>query len=217
MPTIAHARPPYHDEDDDDRDVMIQFEDNVLEPLSVVPENFDAQVREAQEQLAILRQREEELERQQRELEELRQRKEAFINGRDQLKDELRRALTALEREADESQRRADDCINTRQTLEHALRSIESLRPDTWNKAQVRHELIHAQTQLGEAEEELSNATPLLQSIRGGRKAVKAASPKMDGDQQGFLYWFRSGLAFTLPIMIFAAIFGLFFLIFGGA
>lgn len=216
MPTTAHARRPFYD-DDEDRDVLIQFEDNALEPLSVVPENFDAQVREAQEQLAILRQREEELERQQRELEELKQRKEAFINGRDQLKDELKRALAALDREADESQRRADDCVNTRQTLEHALRSIESLRPDTWNKAQVRHEMIHAQTQLGEAEEELSNATPLLQSIRGGRKVQKAASPKAESDQQGFLYWFRSGLAFTLPIMIFAAIFGLFFLIFGGA
>jgi len=216
MASIAHAQPPHPYADDDDQDILIQFEDSDFGPIASVPENFEDQVREAQEQLAMLRQREEQLERQKRELEELHQRKEAFTQGRAQLRDEMARAITVLERESEEAQRRADQCLNARQSLEHYLRTVDSLRPDLWSRTQLRQELIRGQTQLGEAEEELNGVTPLLNSIRGGKKTTKATSVT-ESDSQGFFYWFRSGLAFTLPVMIFGAVFGLIFLIFGGS
>ena len=214
MASIAHAQPPLHLDDDDDQDILIQFEDSAFDTINAAPENFEDQVREAQEQLALLRQREEQLERQKRELEELHQRKESFIQGRAQLSDELSRAIMVLEREAEDSQRRADQCLNARQSLEHYHRTIDSLRPDQWSRNQLRQELIRGQTHLGEAEEELNSATPLLNSIRGGKKATKTTTTS-GTDTQGFVYWFRSGLAFTLPVMIFGAVFGLIFLIFG--
>lgn len=220
MATLAHAHPPHHlspHDDDDDQDVLIQFGDNAFEGITPIPENFEQQVREAQEQLALLRQREEQLERQKRELEELHQKKEAFTQNRATLTEELSRAIAAFDREADESQRRADQCANARQSLEHYLRTVESLRPDQWGRHQLKQELTRAQSQLAEAEDELNGVSPLLGNLKTTRKSTKASSGATSSDvadNHGFLYWFRSGLAFTLPVMIFAAVFGLLFLIF---
>ena len=151
-----------------------------------------------------------------RELEDLQQRREAFTQGSAQVVEELSRSIAALDREAEEAQRRADDCANARQSLEHYHRTLGSIRPQMWSRDQLRQELIRAQSQLGEAEEELNGISPLLTSIRGGKKVAKSAS-KNEPETQGFLYWFRAGLAFTLPVMIFAAVLGLFFLIFSGS
>ncbi len=217
MSNLAYAQPNL--DDSDDQDILIQFDDHAFEAAIPSEENFEDQVREAQEQLAQLRQREEQLERQKRELEELHQRKAVFSESRGVLHDELTRAITALDRESDECQRRADQCLNTRETLEHYLRTIDSLRPDNWSRGSLKEELGRAQLKIEEAEEELRGATPLLASIRGAkpRKGVKASAGSGAEVGQGFLYWFKSGLAFTLPVMIFLAVFGLIFLIFGGA
>lgn len=218
MSSLAFA-PPHLDDDSDDQEVLIQFDENSFEPAIPSEEDFENQVREAQEQLAQLRQREEQLEKQKRELEELHERKAAFAESRGQLHEELSRAISCLDRESDECQRRADQCQNTRDALGHYLRTIDSLRPDTWSKTQLKEELSRAQGQIDEAEEELQSASSLLTSIRGGktRKLVKPTSSSSSDSGQGFLYWFKSGLAFTLPVMIFLAVFGMFFLIFGGS
>ncbi len=217
MSSLAYAPPSLHD--DDDHEVLIQFDDNTFEPAIPNDENFEDQVREAQEQLAQLRHREEQLERQKRELEELHRRKAAFNEGRAQLNEELIRAVSLLEREAEECQRRADQCHASKEALEHYHRVVESLRPDTWSRGQLKEELVRAQSQLNEADEELSSAAPLLASIRGGKgkKIIKRGIDDSSDSGQGFLYWFKSGLAFTLPIMIFVAVFGMIFLIFGGS
>lgn len=206
---------------DEDQDVLIQFEDTAFEPTIPSEENFEDQVREAQEQLEQLRHREEQLERQKQELEELHERKASFAEGRIQLTEDLKRAITSLEREADESQRRSDQCQNAQETLSHYLRSIESIRPENWSRSQLKEELSRAQVQLNEAEEELGSQSSLLASILGtkGKSLIKrvAGNSRPNATGQGFLYWFQSGLAFTLPIMIFVAIFGMFFLMLGGS
>ncbi|MCB1232038.1 MAG: hypothetical protein KDN19_17345 [Verrucomicrobiae bacterium] len=219
MSSLAFAPP--HLDDSDDEEVLIQFDDTAFEPSIPSEEDFEDQVREAQEQLAQLRQREEQLERQKRELEELHQRKAVFTENRDVLHEELTRAIAALNRESEECQRRADDCLNTREALDHYLRTVDSLRPDMWSRNQLKEELGKAQGRIDEAEEELRSASPLLASIRGGKSKIASAkrnaSASNDETGQGFLYWFKSGLAFTLPVMIFLAVFGLIFLVFGGS
>lgn len=214
MASLAHARPPLSLDDDDDQEVLIQFDDSALETLTSVPENFEEQVREAQQQLALLRQREEQLERQKRELEDLHQRKEAFTQGRAQVCEELSRAIAAFDREAEEAQRRADQCVNARQSLEHSVRAMDSLRPETWSRSQLRQELVRAQSRLAEAEEELNAVLPLLGTIRGQQKGAGKPARSADAEGAGFLHWFRTGLAFTLPAMIFLAVFGLIYLAF---
>lgn len=217
MSSLVHAQPNLADPDNEE--ILIQFDDHAFEAAIPSEENFEDQVREAQEQLAQLRQREEQLERQKLELEELHQSKARFSESRGLLHEELSRAITALDRESDECQRRADQCLNTREALEHYLRTVDSLRPESWSRAMLKEELGKAQLKIEEAEEELRGATPLLTSIRGGkpRKGLKTSVGSQNENGHGFLYWFRSGLAFTLPAMIFLAVFGLIFLVFGGA
>lgn len=217
MSSLAYPTPGTQD---NDNEVLIQFEDSAFEPTIPSEENFEDQVREAQEQLEQLRQREEQLERQKRELEELHERKATFAESRVHLSEELKRAVSSLEREAEDCQRRADQCQNSRETLDHYLRTVDSIRPEMWSRSQLKEELSRAQIQLNEAEEELSSQSGLIASILGtkGKGIMKRTAPAgRAGSGQGFLYWFQSGLAFTLPIMIFAAIFGLFFLVLGGS
>jgi len=220
MSSLTNLQPQF--EEDTSEEVLIQFDDNTFDPVTPYQEDFTDQVREAQEQLLQLRQQEEQLERQAKELEELQQRKEDFTKGRAQLSEQLSRAVSLLEREAADTQKRADQCVDFREQLEHQLRTIESLRPEMWSRPDLRDELNRAFVYIEDAEDELSKAAPLLDSMKGGKKrSSRSTMPSSGGGagfgSQGFLYWFKSGLAFTLPIMIFLAVFGMFFLIFGGS
>lgn len=197
---------------------MIQFDDEDFAPTIPLEEDFEDQVRVAQEQLAQLREREEKLERQKRELEELLQRKDVFIRNRSRLCAELTRSVACLSREAEESQRRADQCLNARGSLDHARRTLESLRPEHWTRNQLKHELAQGLSILEEAEEELQGMAGLLASVRGG--GAKLARPKLAQAfqaGQGFVDSFFHGLAFSLPAMIFLTVCGFLFLIFGGS
>lgn len=219
MSSLAHVQPQF--EENDQQDVLIQFDDNTFDPVTPYQEDFTDQVREAQEQLLQLRQKEEQLERQTKELEDLQQRKEEFTVGRSQLSDQLARSVSLLEREAADAQKRADQCVDTRELLEHHHRSIQSLRPETWSRTELREELNRSIVYMEDAEAELAKSAPLLDSMKGGRKlAVKATSNSSSGISLGsesFLYWFKNGLAFTLPVMIFGVIATLLLILFGGS
>lgn len=222
MSSTAPLQPQF--DDNDQQDVLIQFDDNTFEPVTPYQEDFTDQVREATVQLEQLRQQEEQLEKQKRELEDLQQRKEEFTENRARLSEQLSRSVSVLEREAADSQRRADQCADTRELFEHHFRTIESLRPETWSRPELRDQLTRSLSYLEDAENELLKATPLLDSIKGGKKIASKVNASSGGAAQdspfgarGFLYWFKSGLAFTLPLMIFAAIGGLLIALFSGS
>ena len=219
MSSLTHVQPQF--EEDSSEDVLIQFDDNTFDPVTPYQEDFTDQVREAQEQLLQLRQKEEQLERQTRELEELQQRREECTKGRAALSDQLARSVALLEREAADTQNRADQCVDTRELLEHHYRSIESLRPETWSRAELREELNRSIVYMEEAEAEMAKAAPLLESMKGGKKLAARALSDSGGSvsfgAQGFLYWFKSGLAFTLPIMIFGLVATLLLILFSGS
>ena len=220
MSSLAPLQPQFDDQDQ--QDVLIQFDDNTFEPVTPYQEDFTDQVREATVQLQQLRQQEEQLERQKQELEELQHRKEEFTENRVRLSEQLSRSVYLLEREAADSQRRADQCADTRELFEHHLRTIESLRPEMWSRPELREELTRSLTYMEDAENELLKASSLLDSIKGGKKiaakvAATAGETPAPFGARGFLYWFKSGLAFTLPLMIFAAVGGLLIALFSGS
>lgn len=220
MSNLAHVHPQF--EEDPNQDVLIQFDDNTFDPVTPYQEDFTDQVREAQEQLLQLRQQEEQLERQTQELEELQQRKDEFTKGRARLSEQLARSVSLLEREAADAQKRADQCADTRELLEHHHRTVESLRPEMWSRPELREELNRSVAFIEDAEAEIAKAAPLLESMKGGRKLALRSPQQTAGGApvsgaQGFLYWFKSGLAFTLPVMIFAAIATLLLIAFSGS
>lgn len=216
MSSTAAAK-TFHPEND--QEVLIQFDDGAFDPITPYHEDFEDQVRVAQEQLQQLRHREEQLERQKRELEELQLRKEEFTKGRARLAERLARAVSVLEREAEETQRRADHCLDTRGVLEHHMLTLQSLRPENWSRNQLQEELTDALAHIEEAESEMESAQPLLESFRSGKKQYRSLSSGLRAGEaipQDFVYWFKCGLAFTLPVMIFGAITALMMMVFGG-
>ena len=215
----------------DSSDVLIQFDENVFEPLNAYQEDFEDQVNVAQVQLAELREKQAQLEQQKKDLEELQERKREFTEGRSRLVDDLTHYLAILEREASDAQKRAEQCLDTKDLFEHHLRVLKSLRPEQWSRVDLATELSRAIDNIEEAEDELDNAQPFINSIKVGNQPAKGGGVfgrvKSAGSGSGmvpsaavpqdFRYWLKSGLAFTLPVMIFGGIAGLLMLLFGAS
>ena len=220
MSTIAEFQPQFIDEEEDEQELMIQFEDNAFEPASpVYQEDFEDQVHVAQEQLAELREKQELLERQKTELEELSQQKEEFTEGRARIIEDLKSYVSGLESEAGEAQRLADECLDNKEIFEHHMRTVQCLRPESWARADLKGELSRAISYIDLAEEDIAKVSPLLNSLGGKKKIFKtaaAAATTSTSSSQPFSYWLKAGLAFTIPIMIFAVIMSVMMALFGG-
>ncbi len=218
MSAIAEFQPQFIDEEEDEQDLMIQFEDNAFEPATPYQEDFEDQVHVAQEQLAQLREKQELLERQKTELEELSQKKEEFTHGRARIIDTLNGYINGLEQEATQAQRLADECLDTKEIFEHHIRTVQCLRPESWSRTDLRGELARALSYISAAEQDITKARPVLQSLGGKKKAFKttaSASTESTAGAQPFSYWMKAGLAFTIPVMVFAIIMSIFMAIFG--
>ncbi|NNE90187.1 MAG: hypothetical protein HKN23_00925 [Verrucomicrobiales bacterium] len=219
MSAVTEFQPQFLDEDEEEPDVMIQFDADAFDPVTPYQEDFDDQVHVAQEQLMHLRQKQEALERQKTELEELSQRKEEFTAGRTRIVEELTRYIHGLEGESADAQRLADECLDTKEIFEHHMRTVECLRPESWSRTDLRGELARALGYIESAEDDISKAKPLLDSLGSKKKIFKSAAAAVSNatsvSGQPFSYWLKAGIAFTLPIMVFAIVFGTMMVIFG--
>lgn len=190
----------------DNQEVLIQFDDNIFDEESAgmgtpYQENFGDRVNEAQEKLTQLRQEQERLEREKSELEDLHGRKEDFLRGRTELVDKFTRYASALEREACEAQKRSEQYLDTKDLFEHHLRSIQSLRPENWSRAQLRAELNRAANTIDDAEDDLLKSAHIIESLKSAPR-IKGGGGSPFSGQANFAYWLKSGLAFTLPLVI---------------
>lgn len=205
-------------DDEDDNDLEIQFDPQQFEAVTPYTEDLNDEYQQAQDQLRQLRQQEEQIKRQAAELEELTRQEEEFKEGRTDVCEALHRHLATLDREATEAQRIAEDCGAAHERLESHLASIEALRPESWSRADRKAELARAIGYIEAAEDEIDNLSPLLGSF-GKKKIFKGnSSPSRSlpaGLTQGdFIYWLKSGFAFSLPLVGFALIGALIILFF---
>lgn len=215
----------------DDQEVLIQFDDNTfdeaaagngssrgedLSGLNPYQEDFGDKVNEAQEKLSQLRSEQERLEKEKQELEELHTRKEEFLRGRTDLADKFNRYITSLSREAVEAQKRSEQYLDTKDLFEHHLRSIQSLRPEQWSRTELRSELSRALNTIDDAEDDMLKSAHILETLKSAPRIKGGAASPFSG-QAGFLYWLKSGLAFTLPLLILGIIATILFLITSGS
>ncbi|MCB1236491.1 MAG: hypothetical protein KDM91_15595 [Verrucomicrobiae bacterium] len=219
MSALAKSK-SHHFYDEDDQDVLIQFDENSFVPVTPYQEDFEDQVNEAQEQLLQLRQKQEMLERQKLELEELQRRKEEFTHGRAEVTEQLSQSIAHLEREAARAQQLAEECLDSKESFEQHLRIVEMLRPEHWSRADLRDELTRALACIEDAEQDIAQAGHLLEVRKAAPKGVRVTEKKSTASaaasrEQGFLHWFKCGLAFTLPLMIFVGVALLLLSIFG--
>ena len=175
--------------------------------------DYEERLQVAQEQLQALRQQQEAIEQQKRELEDLNEKQRNFVSGRSELSNKLSRSIAMLERESKEAIRRAELFDASREAFEQHFETINSLKPETWDRTELRQELAKALTLIEDAADEFEKQTSKINTLRHSTTPVEvsraaAASSQASSVQPNptafptsFKQWFMMGLAFTLPIL----------------
>ncbi|MEO8440203.1 MAG: hypothetical protein ABI540_08280 [Spartobacteria bacterium] len=189
---------------------------------SVSTEHLDSQVQKAQEQLIQLKRQQEQIEKQKRELEELSRRQEELERGRAEMADKLTRSLVVLEREAYDAQKKMEQLRATRESFGQHLELLESIDPRTWNPTDLNKELSRALSTVDDARTEYSQQRSRLQATADEHESgplpdTNSGFENNGGMAHSFGQWLQIGLAFTLPLIIFAAIALLIFFYMNGA
>lgn len=222
MSAAAEIKPFIFDEDDD-REIELQFDPQQFRAVTPYTEDLDDEYQAAQDKLRELRQQEEQIKRQAAELEELTKKEQLFKSGRTEVCEELHRYLGILDRESAEAQRVLEDCAAAHERLESHLASINSLRPEMWSRADRKSELNRALGCIEAAEDEIDNVLPMINAfgkkpgLFGGKTASSLPRPAFPGfstEKGEFLYWLKSGFAFSLPFVGFGVVAFICFLFF---
>ena len=190
-------------------DLNIQFDPQQFEAVTPYTEDLNDEYQQAQDQLRQLRQQEEQIKRQAAELEELTLKEGEFKEGRSDVTEQLNKYLSILDREATEAQRVAEDCGSSHERLESHLSNMNALRPETWSRADRKVEIARALSYIESAEDEIENVLPLINSFgKSGSGIGKTSTSRSFASipQGDFMYWLRSGFAFSLPLVGFAVI-----------
>src|SRR5215510_1377668 len=109
-------------------------------------EEVDSKVAEAQQKLAELKRAQEELERQRAALEETRRRQREFETGRQEMVQNLTRALGLLEEGELTARQEAEQMAKSLADLREALAKVSAIHEESWTKDNFAVELTRALT-----------------------------------------------------------------------
>jgi chromosome segregation ATPase len=168
-------------------------------------EHLDDQVQKAQEQLMQLKRQQEHIEKQKRELEELSRRQEQFQKGKVEMVEQFTRALVILERQIYDSQKRVEQLRSINESFIQHLSIIEGINPKSWENSDINKELNRALSAIDDARTEYNRSRAVIsaetnEDVLPASSAAAAAA--YDAPAQDFTYWLKSGLAFTLPLLV---------------
>jgi chromosome segregation ATPase len=170
---------------------------------ALTPEQLADDVARTQEKLAHLRREQDQLEKQKRELEDLARRQDEFQNGREELLDKLTRGLAFLERQTADAHRRVEQLEGATGNFRTHLSSLDVIDPTRWSQAEAGKELTRALGLLDVARNDYNQARgKLLGPEADAADAAGALGDSRRLAEQPFLYWLKSGFAFTLPLLI---------------
>jgi len=176
---------------------------NLEEEESV--EHLDDQVQKAQEQLIQLKRQQEQIEKQKRELEELSRRQEAFQQGKTEMIEHFTRALVVLERQVYDAQKRVEQLRSINESFIQHLSVLEAINPKAWENSDINKELNRALSAVDDARTEYSRSRAVISAEVNEDVLATTATDGTGYGESGprdFVYWLRSGAAFTLPLLV---------------
>ncbi|MCX6971719.1 MAG: hypothetical protein NTV93_16400 [Verrucomicrobia bacterium] len=167
-------------------------------------------VQQVRAELESLKQKQEEIEKEKSRLEELKRRQDELDTGRSDMLDKLTRSLVVVQREVEETQKRLEQLHTIYNAFTQHLRQLEAINARGWSSNELPRELSKAISSVEDARAEYIKAQAKISS-------EPVASPEMsqaggfEGDysmyeERGFLYWLKSGFAFTLPLQVLGVI-----------
>jgi len=176
-------------------------------------EHLDSQVQKAQEQLVQLKRQQEQIEKQKRELEEMSKRQEQLQQGKTEMIEKFTRALVVLERETYEAQKRVEQLKSMHESFSQHLGVIEGINPKNWENADINKELNKALSAIDDARAEYAQSRSRINAESSEDVLEPAAGSGdpysmgyMDAPERDFMYWLKSGFAFTLPLFVICVI-----------
>jgi len=186
----------------DEHDELLDLEE------SPSPEELQNQVKRAQSELLQLRQRQEEIEKEKQRLEELTRRREELERGRNEMADKLGRSMILIQRETEEAQRRLETLNTIQDSYAEHLRNLEEINPKAWGGRDLSRELTRAMGTVDEARMAYARSHAKIAPTNEAESGFETEASTMfpDAGDQSFAYWLRSGLAFTLPLLILGTI-----------
>lgn len=167
-------------------------------------EELESQVQKAKEQLLSLRHQQDLIERQKQELEELSRRQNDFEKGRSELCESFQKALVALDRESYEAQKRTEQIRMLRDAFARHLDRLESINPKHWAKNDLAREINQSLAAVEEARNEYIKGKSLLNAC-APKEVIEDETHEGYEESDGghdFVYWLKSGFAFTLPLQL---------------
>lgn len=182
------------------------------------PEHLDSQVQKAHEQLLSLKRQQELIEKQKRELEELSRRQDQLQEGRAEMVEHFTRALVVLEREAYDAQKRVEQLKGIHDSFVSHLDALEAINPKAWDPNDINKDLNKALSAVDDARAEYARSRAVINAEADSEVLSEAAAdpfqPYTAPVEHDFLYWLKSGIAFTLPLCLIGIII-LFILFYG--
>lgn len=187
-----------------------QEEHDELLDLEQTPsaEELQDQVKRAQSELLLLRQKQEQIEKEKQRLEDLTRRQEELERGRNEIADKLSRSIILVQRETEEAQRRLEQLNAIQDSFAEHLRNLEEIDPKSWNGRDLPRELTRALGTVDEARAAYARSHAKIAPTADPEAGlpVDVGSMLPDFADQGFAYWLRSGVAFTLPLLVLGSI-----------
>lgn len=169
-------------------------------------EELDSQLTATQQDLAKLREAQEQLERAKAAIEEMRRRRGEFQTGREEMLQNLLRGVALLEQAEMNLRRDAVQMGRTLDGLRGALTQVQGLNEQTWTDTTWETELARALAAIENARMEWNQARLAWPVLEGGASAPAPSSPAssavsplagLSGAQ-----WARLGLALNWPVAL---------------
>lgn len=173
-------------------------------------EELDSRVSDAQQQLAELKRKQDELERERAGLEEARRRRVELQTGREEMLHHLSRGLVLLEESELKARRDAEQMARSIVGLRESLAKVQAVNEESWSAETYNVELTRALTAIENARMEWNGARlkwPLLDGALSPTSGSAAGSgpAKIQGHflgAQSFGELCRIGFAMTWPVAV---------------
>lgn len=172
-------------------------------------EELDLRVSDAQQQLAELKRKQDELERERAALEEARRRRVELQTGREEMLHHLARGLVLLEEAELKSRRDAEQMAKSLVGLRESLDKVRAISEEAWSAEAYNVELTRALTAIENARMEWNSARLKWSVLDGALAAAPASGPagpaKIQGHflgAQSFGELCRLGFALTWPVAV---------------
>jgi hypothetical protein len=118
------------------------------------------------------------------------------------------RALVIVERQVYDAQKRVEQLRSINESFNQHLAILESINPKAWENSDINKELSRALSAVDDARAEYTRSRAVI-SAESNEEILTAANSSANTGayhsgpvSQDFLYWLKSGAAFTLPLLL---------------